>query len=83
MLCNSVATDLKLPATARKYRRHVANCPFLVDGSCGVCIERCPAAAITAHGHDKNKCRENRRVTQAYLLDKPGYMGEYAGCGLC
>ncbi len=83
MRCNSVVTDLKLPATARKYASHVANCPFLVDGSCGVCIERCPAGAITAQGHDKHKCRENIRVTQAPWLEKPGYMGEYAGCGLC
>ncbi|MBI2917356.1 MAG: epoxyqueuosine reductase [Chloroflexi bacterium] len=84
MWCNSVVTDLELPPTPRSYVSHVANCPFLVDGSCGACIKRCPAGAITAQGHDKNRCREELYVTQKHWLEKPGYIrGTYAGCGLC
>jgi ferredoxin len=83
MRCGSVVTDLKLPPTPRTYTSHTANCPFLVDGSCGDCIKRCPSGAISARGHDKIKCRENVQVTQKSWLEKPGYIGRYAGCGLC
>lgn len=80
---NSVITDLELPSTLRKYASHIACCPFLVDGSCGACIQRCPVGAISAKGHDKDKCWENLFVTQNSWLEKPGYIGRYAGCGLC
>jgi len=80
---NSVVTDLKLPASPRKYSSHTANCPFLVNGSCGACIQRCPAGAITAQGHDKLKCRDWLQSLHKTLLGKPGYMGRYAACGLC
>jgi ferredoxin len=83
MRCGSVVTDLKLTPTPRTYASHVANCPFLVDGTCGECIKRCPAGALSAQGHDKIKCRENVQVTQNSWLEKPGYIGKYAGCGLC
>ncbi len=81
--CCSVVTDLKLPPTPRKYANRLANCPFFVDGSCGACIERCPAGAISAQGHDKVKCREELFGAQEAFLSKPGYLGRYAGCGLC
>ena len=83
MRCNSVVTNLKLPATLRNYASHVANCAFLVNGSCGVCIKRCPAGAISPQGHDKHKCFEDLMVTQKHWLEKPGYIGTYPGCGLC
>lgn len=83
MRCNSVVTDLALPPTPRTYTSHVSNCPFLVNGACGECIKRCPAGAISPQGHDKHKCRENLTVTQKPWVEKPGYMGRYAGCGLC
>ncbi|MDP2662574.1 MAG: epoxyqueuosine reductase, partial [Dehalococcoidia bacterium] len=54
--CSSVVTDARLPASPRSYSNHTANCPFYVDGSCGACIQRCPAGAITAQGHDKVRC---------------------------
>ena len=81
--CTSLVTDLKLRPTPRTYPSHLANCPFFVDGSCGACIERCPAGAISAQGHDKIKCREEIYVGQKQWLEKPGYTGKYAGCGLC
>jgi len=83
MRCNSIVTDLKLPATPRDYASHVANCPFLMNGSCGACIKRCPAGAISPKGHDKNRCLENLMATQKHWLEEPGYIGTYAGCGLC
>ena len=83
MRCNSVVTDLKLPPSPRPYANHVANCPFMANGSCGVCIKRCVSGAITAKGHDKAKCYRTLNVGQAAWLKKPGYIGRYAGCGLC
>ncbi|MDP2936420.1 MAG: epoxyqueuosine reductase, partial [Dehalococcoidia bacterium] len=65
------------------YANHLANCPFFTDGSCGACIQRCPAGAISAQGHDKIKCREEMYGVQKAWLEKPGYIGNYAGCGLC
>jgi len=81
--CGSVVTNLVLPPSPRTATDHYSNCRFYVDGSCGDCIDRCPAGAISEEGHDKLKC-------QQYLRDI-GYIGikEYdpatsvAGCGLC
>ena len=83
MRTNSVVTDLKLPPSPRRYASHVANCPFLVDGSCGACIKRCPAGALSAKGHDKLRCREYMTATLRPWLQRPGYGGSEAGCGLC
>ncbi len=84
--CGSVVTDMPLPVTQRLFRSPYENCLFYYDGSCGKCIERCPAGAISEKGHDKNKCSK--------YCGEIGYSavirsGEYdletsvAGCGLC
>ena len=81
-----MVTDLKLPYTARKYSSLHANCLFYKNGSCKKCIERCPYGAITEEGHDKEKCREALFVHQKPWMDGVygvGYIGRYAGCGLC
>jgi len=86
MRCASVVTDVKLPTTPRPYPDHLANCLFYVDGSCKKCIERCPDGAITEKGHDKEKCREVLFVRQRPWMEGAygeGYIGPYAGCGLC
>ena len=83
MRCGSVVTDLRLPSSPRSYPSHTANCWFLEQGTCGLCAVRCPAGAITAQGHDKIKCREYVIKGQAHWLKKEGYIGRYAGCGLC
>ena len=84
--CNTVITDLKLPPTPRPYPNHMANCLFYVDGSCRRCMERCPGGAITEKGHDKERCRVVLLEEQKPYLEGaygPGYIGDYAGCGLC
>lgn len=83
MRCNSVVTNAKLPPSPRLYPSHMANCCFFEDGTCGLCAIRCPAGAITAQGHDKIKCREYIMNGLAPWLEKEGYIGKYAGCGLC
>jgi len=81
MRCGSVVANLFLPASERKYTNHRSNCLYYRDGSCGVCIDRCPAGAITARGHDKKKCmRYQFRDLEAL---KQRYEVEIPGCGLC
>lgn len=87
MRCGSVVTSLALQPAPRIYKNHLANCLFYLDRSCTVCIERCPAAAITEAGHDKVKCREFLMNEQRAILKRMGreggFMGRYLGCGLC
>ncbi len=84
--CGSVVTNIKLVPSVRTYANHVANCRFYSSGKCGVCISRCPGDAISEKGHDKAKCVDTLFVKQKPWIEGahgPGYMGVYAGCGLC
>lgn len=81
MRCGSVITSLELPPTPRPYKHHMANCPYVMDGSCGRCIERCPSGAITAQGHDKTKCFTHMKgVYDKFHTD---FAVDIIGCGLC
>ena len=81
MRCGSVVTNLPLAPSAMARPDHMANCLFYVDGSCKVCIDRCPAGAITTGGHDKNKCQLYQREELSALKER--YGAATAGCGLC
>ncbi len=80
----SVVTLLKLTPTEKKYRHFKENCLFFRNESCGKCVPRCPAGAITEKGHDKDKCRE-------YIGSNPlhekrleyGLQNPTTSCGLC
>jgi epoxyqueuosine reductase len=81
--CGSIVTNLVLPAKSRMAGGPYSNCLFYAGVKCQACIERCPAGAIGAEGHDKIKC-------QKYLSDlgyspQKGYDNttSVAGCGLC
>src|SRR3990172_3601025 len=81
--CGSVITDLLLTPSPVPVQSHTANCLFSREGSCGRCIGRCPAGAITKAGHHKDKCRQ-------YVYERIpsevgyGYDVEVVGfCGLC
>ena len=79
--CGSVVVAADLPVTPRVYNSHHAACPYLVDGSCGECIARCPAGAIGPDGHDKEKCDEYQSVSLRPLRHR--YSVFITGCGLC
>jgi epoxyqueuosine reductase QueG len=82
----SIVTNLKLEPSVRSYTHHLANCKFYAEDACGECIKRCPGGAISETGHDKVKCLEVLNVLQKPWLEGahgPGYIGRYAGCGLC
>jgi len=78
----SVITDLVLPADSRPWPNHLHNCLYHREGSCGVCIKRCPVGAISRAGHDKVACLDY--VYGAAVREVgPRYGVQATGCGLC
>jgi epoxyqueuosine reductase QueG len=81
MRTGSVVANICFKPTPRPYQDHRAYCLYFYDGTCGKCIDRCPARAITVAGHDKEKCREHLARAREYV--KQTYLFEGYGCGLC
>lgn len=78
----STVVRLRLDPTPRSYTSWHEYCPFLENGKCGVCIQRCPAGAISEKGHDKKRCAAYCRPFLTDLIrEKFGFDG--IGCGLC
>ncbi|MBK5275646.1 MAG: epoxyqueuosine reductase [Desulfuromonadales bacterium] len=80
--CGSVITDLVLSPTPRTQANHYVNCLHYRDGSCGMCIARCPVGAISRSGHDKARCRELVYGSAPEKLSAV-YGVPNTGCGLC
>ena len=84
--CGNIVTNLVLTASPRTAPTPYSNCLFFANGSCKICVSRCPAGAITEKGHDKNKCQLYLRSI-GYSADamKNGYDNDNSvtGCGLC
>ncbi len=82
----SVVCDRALTPKPRA-ASHVANCPFYKDGSCGSCIERCIASAISKDGRSNITCLANLRDRQAGKLIEFGLdkwlVGPAPACGRC
>jgi epoxyqueuosine reductase QueG len=80
--CGSIVTDEMITPTERTSSNPWSNCLFCRDGSCGLCIQRCPVGAISGHGHDKGKCQE---YVYGKLRRSAGelYGVMETGCGLC
>ncbi len=78
----SVVTDLIVAPSDRRWPDHRHNCLHYREGTCGLCIERCPVGALSRQGHDKYRCREYvygevpRAVGEQYQVP-------HTGCGLC
>jgi epoxyqueuosine reductase QueG len=81
MRAGSVVAKISINPTPRLYTDHHEYCLFFTDGTCGKCIDRCPARAITEAGHDKEKCRQHLARSRGYV--KETYKFEGYGCGLC
>ena len=81
--CGSVVARISVPPSERPYDDHHAYCLHYFDGSCGKCIKRCPADAITREGgHDKEKCFNYlHNVTEQYIQSRYGL--QTSPCGLC
>ncbi len=93
MRCGSIVADVALPPTEREGSL-AAHCPFLENGGCGVCIDRCPVGAITPDGKDNVKCYKYLFETIGPQLDdlvsqeainatKSATQGRLGICGLC
>lgn len=81
MRVGSVVAKVRIPPTPRPYADHRAYCLFFAEGTCGTCIDRCPAQAITKDGHDKERCRAHLQRAREYVRET--YKFEGYGCGLC
>jgi epoxyqueuosine reductase QueG len=81
MRVGSVVVRARVPATPRPYEHHQEYCLHFSEGSCGECIPRCPAGAISEAGHDKLKCGAYVNATREYVRREFGFEGY--GCGLC
>ncbi len=72
----------KLSPTPRPYSGHREYCLYFHDGSCGACVERCPAKSVRFEGRDKNACRNHIDITCSnYAKEKWNLSGD--PCGLC
>ncbi|HEY3308126.1 MAG TPA: epoxyqueuosine reductase [Desulfuromonadaceae bacterium] len=80
--CGSIITNLGLTPSPRSYLYFRHNCLFYRNGTCGICINRCPVGALSISGHDKTGCREHvyGTIPRAVADD---YGTPQTGCGLC
>jgi epoxyqueuosine reductase QueG len=81
MRAGSVVAKIDIAATERPYTDHHAYCLFYANGTCGLCIDRCPVGALSEKGHDKVKCKAHLDRTRPYVKETYGFEGY--GCGLC
>ena len=82
MRVGSVVTNLPLNPSEKVFPHPRANCLYYFNKTCKVCASRCPAGAITAKGHDKDRC-ERYLYGAAFREKKAGYGVTITGCGLC
>jgi len=82
MRLGSVVVEAQVTPDKRPYTNHREYCAFAVNGTCGECIDRCPAGALSKDGHDKALCKAYlREITAPYVENEYGFQGY--GCGLC
>lgn len=83
----TIVTDMPLRPTPRNYSFPHEHCLFFSRGECGLCMERCPAKAITPQGQNKLKCQAHqmealRRKGPCLGLGRH-ISGLHLSCGLC
>ncbi len=74
----SVITSLEIEPTVRAYKGRHDYCLFLMNGTCGKCIQRCPSGAVTEQGKNHTVCATYARTTLFPTFEP--YRG---GCGKC
>jgi epoxyqueuosine reductase len=80
--CGSIVTNETITPTKRTCHDPWSNCLYCREGTCGLCIKRCPVGAISHQGHDKEKCKA---YVYGELRKSSGelYGVMETGCGLC
>ena len=82
MRVGSAVVRLAVPINERPYTDYREYCLFFSSGTCGICMKRCPADALSPKGHDKRKCKAYLGdVTTPYVTNVLKFDGY--GCGLC
>jgi len=81
MRAGSVIARINIRPSAKPYSDRHAYCLFYMKGTCGECMRRCPAGAISERGHDKARCSRYLDATGGYVESTYGFKGY--GCGLC
>lgn len=82
MRLGSVVVEAPVTPDKRPYTNHREYCSFAMNGSCGECIDRCPAGALSKDGHDKALCMAYlHEITAPHVENEYGFKGY--GCGLC
>ncbi len=81
MRTGSIIVDAVIEPSPRPYENHNEYCLYIMDGTCGVCMKRCPIGAITEKGHDKELCKKYVDMTRKYVPRHYGFDGY--GCGFC
>ena len=79
----SVIVRQALETTARRYNKHNEWCLYQATGKCLVCARRCPAGAISAKGHDKEKCKAYIRNVTAIHVEQEQLGFRVNSCGFC
>lgn len=78
----TVVARLPLPPSSRLYSDYREYCLFFNSSTCGACIKRCPAGALSYRGHNKQACSSFLLGSTApYVRQSWGFDGY--GCGLC
>jgi len=80
--CGSIVINEIISPTKRTCHDPWSNCMYCREGTCGICIKRCPVGAISHQGHDKVKCQS---YVYGELRKSAGelYGVMETGCGLC
>ena len=80
----SLIVEAPLTPTERPYNSYNEWCLYYKNGSCGVCMKRCPVHAISPEGHDKQACEEYEDIFAEKYWPEDIERGDYIlGCGLC
>ncbi len=80
----TLIVEADITITKRPYQSPYEWCLYHKDGSCGVCMKRCPAASITQRGHDKDICDAYEEEFATKFWPEDINRGDYIlGCGLC
>jgi len=84
MRFTTILIETDLEADIRSYEKYNEWCKRANGDGCGVCIERCPVNALTADGHDKEKCEKFvQHVRDKALSEGVLTSNTSTACGLC
>lgn len=67
---------LDFPLSPSPRRQEIQLCQFYLNGTCTICIKKCPSGALTKEGLDSQKC-------YSYLLEVDSFYSELGLCDVC